>query len=54
MEVSDRLGIENEYARNVIKTVAGTGAGLRAGSLDPNTGEEEGNVWVLSAPMGRG
>lgn len=52
-EVSDQLGIENEYARNVFKTVAGTGAGIRAGTLDPVTGDE-GDVWVFSAPVGRG
>lgn len=50
MEVSDRLGIENEYARNAIKTIAGTAAGVQVGNQDPVTGD----AWVLSAPIGRG
>lgn len=53
MEISDRLGIENEYARNAIKTFAGTATGFHIANRDPVTGEE-GDRWVLAAPMGRG
>lgn len=45
MEISDRLGIENQYARNAFRTIAGTAAGVYVGNLDPVTRD----VWVLRA-----
>lgn len=48
LEISDRLGIENQYVRNAFKVIGGTAGASRAGQLDPQTGAP----WVLSAPWG--